>query len=162
MPSTVKEIHLKGKGSYAALVKRNAVLKARDAARRLKDGVVIAADTIAVQDNKIFGKPKDLQDARRMLKKLSRKPQWLYTGVAVIDVSRNKALVEYEKTKVIMVPLGDKQISRYFRRVTPLDKAGGFDIQGRGAFFIRRIEGCFYNVVGLPMERLYRMLKKLA
>ncbi|MDD2752576.1 MAG: Maf family protein, partial [Candidatus Omnitrophica bacterium] len=113
------------------------------------------------QGKTIFGKPKDLKDARRMLKKISRKPQWLHTGIAVIDKDQQKTLLECEKTKIYMDPLNNKEISAYFAQVSPLDKAGSFDIQGKGAFFIRRIEGCFYNVVGLPMRKLYQMFKKL-
>jgi predicted Zn-dependent protease len=79
----------------------------------------------------------------------------------VIDLDRKKELVDCEKTKIFMDKLSDKEISAYFRKSSPLGKAGSFDIQGRGAFFIRRIEGCFYNVVGLPVRRLYRMFKKL-
>jgi MAF protein len=162
LSSGVKEKRKKEKGlSYAGLVKSNALKKASSAALKIKKGIIIAADTIVVQDGRIFGKPRDLEDARRMLKRLSRNPQWLYTGIALIDKERNKVLVDYEKTKVYMDRLGDKEISSYFARVSPLDKAGSFDIQGRGAFFIRRIEGCFYNVVGLPLRKLYGMLNKL-
>lgn len=146
--------------SYAEIVKSNALAKAKDAASRIKHGLVIGADTITVQDKKIFGKPKDLLEARAMLKRLARKPQWLYTGLAVIDKDSSKVKVAYEKTKVYMDELTDKEIDDYFAYVSPLDKAGGFDIQARGAFFIRRIEGCFYNVVGLPMRRLYLILKE--
>ncbi|MEI6631330.1 MAG: Maf family nucleotide pyrophosphatase [bacterium] len=162
LSSPVKEIRRRGAGlSYAGLVKKNALRKARGASLKMKEGIIIAADTIVVQDGRIFGKPRDLKDARRMLKLLSRKPQWLYTGLALIDKKRDKALVDYEKTKVYMDRLSDEEISRYFTKVSPIDKAGSFDIQGRGAFFIRRIEGCFYNVVGLPLRKLYRMLNKL-
>jgi len=147
--------------SYAQLVKTNALKKAEEAARRVRRGIIIAADTIVVQGRKIYGKPKDLAAARLMLKKLSSGPQWLYTGVAVLDLDKKKKLLEFEKTKVYMDKLADREIRSYFSSTSPLDKAGSFDIQGRGAFFIRRIEGCFYNVVGLPVRRLYRMLKKL-
>jgi Zn-dependent protease with chaperone function len=96
-----------------------------------------------------------------MLKRLSQRPQWLYTGIAIIDKDKHKTKLGYEKTKVYMDKLTDEEIKNYFTRVSPLDKAGSFDIQGRGAFFIRRIEGCFYNVVGLPLRKLYRMLKEI-
>ncbi|MFH0827413.1 MAG: Maf family nucleotide pyrophosphatase [Candidatus Omnitrophota bacterium] len=161
IPSRVKEKRRTSGSSYAALVKRNALQKARAAAVRVKNGIIIAADTVSVQDGRIFGKPKDLREARRMLKRFSAKPQWVYTGVAVIDKERNKTLSGYEKTKVYMDKLKPAQINAYFAQVSPLDKAGSFDIQGKGALFIRRIEGCFYNVVGLPLRTLYRMLKKL-
>jgi len=161
LPGRIKEETRPKNLSYSSLAKRNALNKAKNVAVRVKSGVIIAADTIVVQDGNIFGKPKDLRAARRMLKRLSLKPQWLYTGVAVIDKDRKKTLLDYEKTKVYMDKLSDKEISAYFRGVSPLDKAGSFDIQGKGAFFIRRIEGCFYNVVGLPIRKLYLMLKKL-
>lgn len=162
MPSRVKEKRTKGSLSYAQLVRNNALSKAFDAAGKISSGVVIAADTICVQRGKIFGKPKNLKSAKAMLKKLSAKPQWIYSGIAVIDKSegKKKVLVDSEKTKVYMDKLSDKEIAAYFNKVSPLDKAGSFDIQGRGAFFIRRIEGCFYNVVGLPVRKLFLMLKK--
>ena len=159
--SGIKEERKPGRLSYAELVKRNALKKAEEVARRVRKGIIIGADTIVVQGKKIFGKPKDLKDARIMLKKLSERPQWLYTGVAIIDKDKHKTKVSYEKTKVYLDRLTDKEIDTYFAYVRPLDFAGSFDIQGRGAFFIRRIEGCFYNVVGLPLRKLYRMLKKL-
>jgi len=161
LSSGIKEKRRPGGSSHAALVKKNALAKAKEAAKRVKHGIIIAADTIVVDGRRIFGKPKNLKDARIMLKRLSRRPQWVYTGIAIIDKDKPKTLVSYEKTKVYMDRLSDKEINNYFAKVSPLDKAGSFDIQGRGAFFIRRIEGCFYNVVGLPLRKLYRMLKKL-
>ncbi|MDD5078118.1 MAG: Maf family nucleotide pyrophosphatase [Candidatus Omnitrophica bacterium] len=159
----VKEKIGKGKLSYPQLVKHNARLKAVSAANKVKNGIIIAADTVCVQKGRVFGKPRDLKDAKAMLKKLSCGPQWLYTGVAVIKKSENsrKILVDCEKTKVCMDKLTDKEIDAYFKKVSPLDKAGSFDIQGKGAYFIRRVEGCFYNVVGLPVRKLYLMLKKI-
>jgi MAF protein len=163
LPPKVKELSRRGNLSYSQLVQVNARNKAQDAAARLADGIIIAADTICVQDGKIFGKPKNIVDARRMLKQLSRKPQWLYTGLAVIKKTKNKEklVLGYEKTKVYMDKLNLAQINNYFKQVSPMDKAGSFDIQGKGAFFIKRIDGCFYNVVGLPLRKLHIMLKKL-
>jgi len=163
LPSKVKENDRRGNLSYAQLVKNNARNKAKEAAARVKEGIIIAADTICVQDGKIFGKPKNLQAARLMLKKLSAKPQWLYTGLAVIkkDKGKERIALDYEKTKVYMDRLSDREINNYFKQVSPLDKAGSFDIQGKGAFFIKRIDGCFYNVVGLPLRKLYRIFKSL-
>ncbi len=161
LASRIKEKRRAGSLSYAALVKDNALSKAKEAAGRVKHGIVIAADTVVVEGKKIFGKPKNLKDARLMLKRLSGRPQWIYSGICVIDKDKGKVLVDYEKTKAYMDKLSDKEINNYFIQVSPLDKAGSFDIQGKGAFFIRRIEGCFYNVVGLPLRKLYRMLKKL-
>jgi len=161
LPSLVKERRKTGSLSYAELVKTNALEKARRVARNCKSGIIIGADTIVVADGKIFGKPKSLKGARKMLRQLSARPQWLYTGIAVIDKDKDKTLLDYDKTKIYMDKLTDKEIKDYFSYTCPLDKAGSFDIQGRGAFFIKRIEGCFYNVVGLPLRKLYRMLRKL-
>jgi len=163
LPSKVKErINTEGI-SYPGLVKLNAQRKAEDVAARVKEGIIIAADTICVQGGKIFGKPKNMQDARNMLKKLSSRPQHLYTGLAIIkkDKSGEKLVLDHEETKVYMDKLSDAEISGYFKQVSPLDKAGSFDIQGKGAFFIKRIDGCFYNVVGLPLRKLHIMFKKL-
>ena len=162
-PSKAKEGKKRGSLSYSQLVKNNARNKAKDVAARVKEGIIIAADTICVQDGKIFGKPKNMQDARLMLKRLTNKPQLLYTGLAVIkkDKGKEKLELDYEKTKVYMDKLSDAQINNYFKRASPLNKAGSFDIQGRGAFFIKKIDGCFYNVVGLPLKKLYYIFKKL-
>lgn len=142
------------------LVIANALRKAEDVAKRFSSGIVIGADTVVLVDRKIVGKPKDNRNAFKTLKLLSRKPQWVYTGLAVIDIDRNKTFTVYDKTKVYMQHLDDRQIRNYFRKVSPLDKAGAFDIQGLGSIFIDRIEGCFYNVVGLPLAKLASVLKK--
>lgn len=144
----------------AKLVVGNALAKARDIAARRRSGIVIAADTVVRVGNRIIGKPRDLDDAFATLKLLSRKPQWVYTGIAVIDCRTGRTFTDHEKTKVYLRRLSDKQIRAYFTRVSPLDKAGSFDIQGWGSIFIDRIEGCFYNVVGLPLARLARLLSK--
>ncbi|HOX55233.1 MAG TPA: Maf family nucleotide pyrophosphatase, partial [Candidatus Omnitrophota bacterium] len=144
----------------ANLVINNALAKAKDVANKLDSGVVIGCDTIVSAENKIIGKPNDLADAKIILKFLSRRPQLVYTGLALIDIDNKKTLTGFEKTKVYMHKLSDKEIDRYFRKVSPLDKAGAFDIQRYGGLFIKRIDGCFYNVVGLPLAKLYQMLKK--
>ncbi len=158
--SDVKETR-RIKTNCPALVIENALAKARYVAERSKiAGIVIAADTVILVGRKIVGKPKNIKDAFRTLKLLSGKPQWVYTGLAVIDIDRNKTYTAFDKTKVHMCHLSARDIRRYFKRVSPLDKAGGFDIQGFGSVFIDRIEGCFYNVVGLPMAKLAKILKK--
>ncbi|MEI8176796.1 MAG: Maf family protein [Candidatus Omnitrophota bacterium] len=148
------------RGSCEELVMNNAFLKACAAARNRSTGVIIGADTVVLCDGKIIGKPKDLHDAARTLKLLSRKPQWVYTGLAVIDIDNKRMYADHEATKVYMCHLSDAEIRSYFRKVSPLDKAGSFDIQGLGGIFIDRIEGCYYNVVGLPLAKLARILKK--
>jgi septum formation protein len=142
------------------LVTENALLKALDVAGRTKTGIVIAADTVVLVGKKIIGKPRNIKDAFRTLRLLSRKPQWVYTGIAVIDIDNDKRYTAFDRTKVYMYHLTEREIKNYFRRVSPLDKAGSFDIQGFGGVFIDRIEGCFYNVVGLPMAKLAEIIKK--
>jgi len=150
------------KTTCSALVKHNAILKARDVARRVKKGVVIGADTLVYGGNKkIIGKPKNLKNAKKILHILFSKPHWVYTGVAVVDCQTQKTIIDYEKTKVFMIPLTNKEIDQYHRKVSPLDKSGGFDIEGRGSVFIHRIEGCYSNVIGLPIAKLASMLKKM-
>jgi len=148
------------RGACSDLVVSNALKKAKDVARRQSSGIVIAADTVVLVGKKIIGKPKSIKDAFRTLKLLSKSPQWVYSGIAVIDIDRDKVYTDHEKTRIWMYPLTDEEIRRYFRKVSPLDKAGSFDIQGMGGIFIDRIEGCFYNVVGLPLAKLARILKK--
>jgi len=148
------------KAGCASLVISNALNKAKAAAKRFKTGIVIGADTIVLAGKKVVGKPKNKKEAVKVLKLLCRKPQWVYTGLAVVDIGRNKVFTDYDKTKVYMQALSDSQIKNYFRKISPMDKAGAFDIQGLGSIFIDRVEGCFYNVVGLPVSKLAKMLKK--
>lgn len=151
---------LKGR-TCGALVIDNALKKARAAAKGFDTGVVIAADTVVLAGKRIIGKPKTMADAIRSLKVLSKNPQWVFTGIAVYDIDKDKMLTGFEKTKVHMYPLNDKQIKKYFCKISPFDKAGSFDVQGPGSIFIDRIEGCFYNVVGLPLAKLGHMLKEV-
>ena len=161
IPSHAEEIE-KITTNCKDMVIGNARIKARGVASCLKQGVVIGADTTVFVGNKIIvGKPKNYKDARRILKLLFSRPQWVYTGVCVIDVEKKKEIIGFEKTKVFMNKLSLQAIGRYHRKMSPLDKAGGFDIEGKGALFIPRIEGCYFNVVGLPLAKLTQMLQKL-
>lgn len=145
----------------AELVKENARLKAADVAASVKKGIIISADSVVYLGGKrIIGKPRSLKEAKRILKLLFSRPHWVYTGLAVIDAATGEAVIDYEKTKIYMVKLSDAEIDRYHAKMHPLDKAGGFDIEGRGGVFIRRIEGCYSNVIGLPMAKLRLILKK--
>ncbi len=149
------------KGPCSRFVIENALRKARDAAGRLNSGIVIGADTVVLAGRRIIGKPKSLKDAMKTLKMVSRKPQWVYTGLAVIDIDNKRTHTAYEKTKVWIYPLSSRQIKEYFKKISPFEKAGSFDVQGPGSVFIDRIEGCFYNVVGLPLAKLSRILNKI-
>jgi septum formation protein len=142
------------------LVLHNAVAKAKAVAKKHKSGIVIGADTMVLASNTLIGKPKHFKDAQRTIKLLTQQPHWVYTGIAVVDVDSGKVYKDWDKTKVWMRCLSDAQIKDYCRKFMPLDYAGGFDIQGPGAGLIARIEGCFYNVVGLPLAKLLRILEK--
>jgi len=156
--SQAKEI--KGlKGRTSDLVIENAFRKADDVAGRRKSGIVIGADTVCLAGKRIIGKPKNKKDAARTLRLLSKKPQWVYSGLVVIDIDRRVVYKTYEKTKVYMRPLKEAEILSYLRRCYALDKAGSFDIQGLGGMFVSRIEGCFSNVVGIPMAKLAQILE---
>jgi len=101
-----------------------------------------------------------MREAKENLKELMAKPHWVYSGIAIVDAKTGQVEIGWEKTKVFMTKLSDKAIDRYHKIVSPMDKAGGFDIEGLGALFIPRIEGCYFNVVGLPLAKLSAMLKK--
>ncbi len=142
--------------SAKAMVMRNARQKAEAVASLYRDALVIGADTIVFCNNKVFGKPKDKKEARRFLKELSHNPHWVYTGLCLIN-GRRFAL-DVDGTKVFMLPLTDRQIAEYVDKEENMDKAGAFAVQGLAGTFIYRIEGCFYNVMGLPLARLRKLL----
>jgi septum formation protein len=159
-PGQVTEISRITRGC-AQLVKANALLKAREVAGRTREGIVIASDTVVYSGHgHLILKPKTIQEAIKNLKELMARPHWVYSGLALIDAANGRCELGWEKTKVFMTNLPEEAIIRYYQLMSPLDKAGGFDIEGRGALFIPRIEGCYFNVVGLPLARLTAMLKK--
>ncbi len=143
------------------LVKKLALQKADDITRRFqgKKQIVIGADTIVVRRGEILGKPRDSLHAREILNKLSASIHYVYTGVAVIDTLTGKKIVDYEKTRVKMKNLSPAEIEFHSRR--HLDKAGAYAVQEEKDAFIEKIDGCYYNVVGLPIQLLKQMLKKL-
>lgn len=142
------------------VVLANAVGKCQAVCATCGDKVpVIAADTVVVLDGKILGKPKDAADAVRMLTELSGRTHKVLTGVAVSFDGRQ--LAEVCETEVIFRTLTAAEIADYVATGEPLDKAGAYGIQGRGAVFVEKINGCYNNVVGLPLTRLHLMLAKL-
>lgn len=124
-----------------------------------RDSIVIGADTVVVREGIILGKPQDKQDAFNMLKSLSGGWHEVMTGIAVIDVNSFRCDKSIEITRVKMKELKDETINAYIDSNEPLDKAGAYGIQGLGAVLIERIEGCYFNVVGLPISRLSDILK---
>ena len=132
--------------------------------REPEDTIVIGADTIVVLDGKILGKPKDENEAADMIRALQGRSHEVYTGVAILDYDaqgRKDVSVHAVGTKVYVNPMDEKEISAYISTGEPMDKAGAYGIQGRFAAYVDRIEGDYYNVVGLPVSYVYRMLKKL-
>jgi len=140
---------------------RVALDKARVAAQRAGAGIIIAADTIVVLDDAVLGKPSDLKDAERMLAMLSGKMHRVITGLAVLDAATGRALTRASITNVWFRDLSPENIAWYVRTGEPLDKAGAYGIQEKGALLITRIEGCYFNVVGLPLSVLFDMLREL-
>lgn len=132
--------------------------KAREIASDAPNETVIGADTVVVFKEEILGKPKDTADAVRMLTLLSGNTHSVFTGVTVI--ANGKAHSFAEETKVTFFPLSAEEIVRYAESGEPLDKAGAYGIQGSGSLLVRGIEGDYYNVMGLPVGRLYHFLKE--
>ena len=143
-------------------VKALALQKAREVADKTGEpALVIGSDTVVASGNKILGKPHDKEEAFRMLKELQGASHMVYTGVAVIDTVTGEPLAHFaEGTKVSMYPMTDAWIQDYIETGEPMDKAGAYGIQGLASIFVERIEGDYYNVVGLPLCTLARMLEQ--
>ena len=140
-------------------VKRLAAEKLEAVIPHVKEGIIITADTIVVLNDKIMGKPKDEKDAEKILKTLSGKTHYVYTGFSVYNMYNSKRVTRYEKTAVTFRQLGIDEIRDYIKTGSPMDKAGAYGIQDDfGAVFIKKINGCYYNVVGLPLTNLYHTL----
>jgi septum formation protein len=142
-----------------AYVRRIALAKARETAGRHAAGLVIGADTVVVVDGDILGKPSSYEDAVRMLSMLSGRPHKVITGLALVDAATGRSAVGFEVTEVRLRELTKAEIEAYAATGEPMDKAGAYGIQGRAALFVEGVTGCFFNVVGLPLARLDRMLK---
>lgn len=129
-----------------------------------QDILVIGADTVVAYGDEILGKPKDEEDAGRMLTLLQGKTHSVYTGITLVFIDKSGRTGEYcffEKTDVTMYPMDEDEINRYIATGEPMDKAGSYGIQGRCAIYIKQIEGDYNNVVGLPVARLYQELRRV-
>jgi len=161
MSSAVDETPVPGE-SAQDLVQRLADAKAElVAARAVGPAIVIAADTAVLIDNEILGKPRTTDDARHMLAKLSGHVHDVVTGVTVIRLPDAERRTFVETTHVRFAQLTPEELTNYLSTDEPFDKAGAYAIQGRAARYIPRIEGCYYNVVGLPLARLCHSLTEL-
>jgi septum formation protein len=147
----------------AALVQRLANTKADlVTARAVGPAIILAADTEVVLDDKILGKPSSIQDARHMLQQLSGRTHAVLTGVALIRLPDGERRQFVESTLVHFRPITGEELSAYLATEESFDKAGAYAIQGRAGRFIPRIEGCYFNVVGLPLSRVLTELESLA
>lgn len=145
----------------AAYARALAVEKARAVAQNNPDAIVIGADTIVVCNGKVLGKPTNDADAVRMLRNLSGRSHEVVTGLAVVAGTGpciGKILIAHECTTVFFRPLSDEEITAYVASGEPRDKAGAYGIQGKAGLFVTRLEGCYFNVVGLPLSALGRLL----
>ncbi|HHW02029.1 MAG TPA: septum formation inhibitor Maf [Thermoanaerobacterales bacterium] len=134
--------------------------KAMKVALRYNEGIVIGADTIVVINDKILGKPQDAEQAMEMLSLLSGRWHFVYTGIALVDAETRRRIKDYEVSKVKFKNLSEREIKNYIRTGEPFDKAGAYGIQGRGSLFVEKIEGCYYNIVGLPLFKLNALFSK--
>ena len=156
----VDETPLEGEAP-SQLVLRVARAKVAEAAPRFSSGLVVGADTIVVIDGRPLGKPADADEAREMLRMLSGRWHAVMTGLVVRDVAGARELAEHDKTLVRFRELSDEEIDAYVETGEPLDKAGGYAIQGRAMLFVDEIAGNYQNVVGLPVTLLQRMVRRL-
>lgn len=162
LPAKGEEIPPEGAGP-AETVEVLSMAKAREvAALRQREGcnddLIIAADTIVWHENRIFGKPHSQEEAKAMLRSLSGRTHEVYTGIALI--CRGRELRGHERTAVTFRPMTEEEICAYVATGEPMDKAGAYGAQGKGAVYVTGIEGDFFNVMGLPVCRLALMLKE--
>jgi len=141
------------------LVQRLALEKAQSIGKKFPRSWVIGADTIVCINGEIFGKPVDKKDAERMLSILQGTTHEVCSGIAVINVARQKKIVELRRTKVTMDRLSQSEMERYVNSGEPMDKAGAYALQGLGGHFVNDIQGSHSNVIGLDMCALFRILK---
>lgn len=142
------------------LVMRHAFAKACDVAKRFPDATVIGADTIVVLGRKVYNKPKDLADAKRMLRELQGRTHRVITGVCMLHLRKRRKLLLDETTHVTFRKLTAKQIASYLKRIHPFDKAGAYAAQEHGSEIIAHVEGLYSNVVGFPVETFLKQMKR--
>ncbi len=134
--------------------------KAEAVAKRYKDAIVIGADSFVVYKNKLMGKPHTAERARKMLAQLSGKTNSVITGFSIVDTKTGKRISRAIECKVYLRKMTDHEIMAYIKTGEPLDKAGAYAVQGRGSVFVKRTEGNFFTIMGLPIYELMQELKK--
>ncbi len=154
-----EEIFEEGK-SIEENMKKIAMKKAKAVMKGHEDSLILSCDTMVVLENRIFGKPKNVEEAKEMLKSLSGKYSYVYSAVAFLHVTKGIEESFLEKTKIYFYEITEKEIEEYIATGEPMDKAGAYAIQGKASIFIRKIEGDYWNVVGLPIAKVHQKLKE--
>ncbi|MCX8064193.1 MAG: Maf family protein [Candidatus Hydrogenedentes bacterium] len=148
--------------SPSAIVERNALLKCEDVAKKVNyPAVIISADTLVFLEGEVLSKPRDLDDAKRILNLLSGNTHQVVTGIAVINTADSKRVLGSEITDVTFRPLSNEEVEIFVNVVCPLDRAGAYTVDGPGSLLVSRYDGCFYNVLGLPLVKLDKLLRKV-
>jgi len=158
-PSDYEE-YLPSEGEPHELAKKLSLEKAERVARRHKKAIVIAADTFLVFRGKLLGKPRNEAEAKEMLKALNGTSHSVITGFSIVDKDNKKILTKSVETKIYLRKLTAKEIDAYVKSKEPLDKAGAYAIQGLGSVIVEKIEGDYFNVIGLPLSALAESLKE--
>ncbi len=144
----------------ALMVRELALKKARSVQEELDEPCcVVGADTVVVIDGRIIGKPRDEEDAVAILKTLSGREHTVYTGLCVL-CGADEPFTHCDETRVAFLELSDEEIRAYIKTGEPMDKAGAYGVQGVGCVFVKRVEGCYFTVIGMPMPTLYQVLKE--
>lgn len=160
--SNFEESTVKYQGDIEWYVKELSKGKAKTVCVNLKNkALVIGCDTVVSFQGSILGKPKNEQDAFFMLKSLSGKWHEVYSGITLINTEANKVLSKCVCTRVKFSDISDEDIHKYIKTKEPMDKAGAYGIQGFAGVFVEKIEGCYYNVVGLPLNKLNSMMRDI-
>lgn len=157
--SDIDEIILE-KESPIQAVMRLAFEKSMDIASKNENDLIIAADTVVVLDENILGKPKDKDEAYNMIRSLSGRTHEVITGISLVNLGLSKKIIDYVVSTVKFKELSDEDIKDYIHTNESLDKAGAYGIQGYGAMLVEKIEGDYFNIVGLPISKLSDLLKK--
>jgi len=158
-----KERHLSGL-SPAQLVKAHAVGKAASSVKKIREGIIISADTIVYFQRRVIGKPGNIREAFKILESLQSRWHEVYTGVALFKIKSGsvvKKIIFFEKTGVLLKKMTRPDIERYFKKINPLDKAGAYAIQSKQSKIIKKIKGSFSNVAGFPKEKFIKALGDL-
>ncbi len=145
---------------FGKIVCSNALDKAKSVSHLAEGRLILGADTLVEFEGAPLGKPRDKDDAFKMLNLLSGQEHRVYTGIALVNSTTGETFTEFVKTSVIFRELEKNEIAEYIQSGEPMDKAGSYGIQARGALFIQKIDGCFFNVMGLPLSRLWILLHK--